>query len=92
MKNKFEKWALEIKMIYDKMEVIKMPKFNIHLLTLASTWENVEADSGEEALKQAQDDPIVEEYRKHCVPYRLVVEEIEEDEGMEEYQNVDNRI
>lgn len=61
-----------------------MPKFNIYLLVPVSAepmWENIEGKDEGAAIKKILDDPMLDAYRDHCdEPYRIVAEEMEEDD------------
>lgn len=65
-----------------------MPKFNVHVLIPTHTVRGVEADSEEEAIDKVWNDQILTVYRKYSdVPYRVIAEEVGEDEDEEgEYE------
>lgn len=57
-----------------------MKRFRVRLLMEESAWE-VDAENEKEAMEAGYDDPLVRELSKACEKdYRIVVEEIKEEE------------
>jgi len=62
-----------------------MPKFRVKFFVENSSWD-IEADSLDEALSEASDDPLVSRFRESCEDdYRLEAIEIPEDEEEDDY-------